>query len=57
MRVLYDDMQTAAGVTPVMVCMQRLATSLAQVYLGERVRLDLPLPGLPLSLAGSFEPD
>ncbi|ABM57001.1 CRISPR-associated protein, Cas1 family [Verminephrobacter eiseniae EF01-2] len=56
-RVLYDDMQTAAGVTPVMVCMQRLATSLAQVYLGERAKLDLPLPGLPLALAGSFEPD
>jgi CRISPR-associated protein Cas1 len=56
-RVLYDDMQTPAGVTPVMVCMQRLATSLAQVYLGERPKLDLPLPGLPLALAGSFEPD
>ena len=55
--VLYDDMQTAAGVTPVMVCMQRLATSLAQVYLGERPKLDLPLPGLPLTLAGAFEPD
>lgn len=56
-RVLYDDMQTAVGVTPVMVCMQRLATSLAQVYLGERAKLDLPLPGMPLSLAGSFEPE
>lgn len=56
-RVLYDDMPTAAGVTPVMVCMQRLATSLAQVYLGERTKLDLPLPSLPLSLAGSFEAD
>lgn len=56
-RVLYDDMQTSQGVTPVMVCMQRLATSLAQIYLGERPKLDLPLPGLPLSLAGSFEPE
>ncbi|GKT23145.1 type II CRISPR-associated endonuclease Cas1 [Acidovorax sp. SUPP3334] len=56
-RVLYDDMQTQQGVTPVMVCMQRMATSLAQVYLGERLRLDLPLPGLPLSLAGSFDPE
>lgn len=56
-RVLYDDMQTTLGVTPVMVCMQRLATSLAQIYLGERPKLDLPLPGLPLSLAGSFEPE
>ena len=54
-RVLYDDMQSSQGVTPVMVCVQRLATSLAQVYLGERSRLELPLPGLPLSLAGSLE--
>lgn len=56
-RVLYDDMQTSVGVTPVMVCMQKLAVSLAQVYLGERNQLDLPLQGLPLSLAGSFEPN
>jgi CRISPR-associated protein Cas1 len=54
-RTLYDDMQTSAGATPVMVCMQKLATSLAQVYLGERDKLDLPLPGLPLSLAGSLD--
>lgn len=54
--VLYDDMQTAAGVTPVMVCMQKLAASLAQAYLGERAKLDLPLPGLPLALAGSLDP-
>lgn len=56
-RTLYDDMQTDAGVTPVMVCMQRLATSLAQVYLSERDKLDLPLPGLPLSLAASLQDD
>jgi CRISPR-associated protein Cas1 len=53
-RTLYDDMQTAIGATPVTVCMQRLAVSLAQVYLGEREKLDLPLPGLPLSLAASL---
>jgi CRISP-associated protein Cas1 len=52
---LYDDMQTSAGATPVMVCMQRLATSLAQVYLGERDKLDLPLPGLPLALAAALD--
>jgi CRISP-associated protein Cas1 len=56
-RTLYDDMQTDIGATPVMVCMQRLATSLAQIYLGERDRLDLPLPGLPLSLAASLQDD
>jgi CRISPR-associated protein Cas1 len=55
-RVLYEDMQTSLGVTPVSVCMQRLATSLAQVFLGERAKLDLPLPGLPLALANSLEP-
>jgi CRISPR-associated protein Cas1 len=54
-RTLYDDMQTDAGATPVMVCVQKLATSLAQVYLGERDKLDLPLPGLPLSLASALQ--
>ncbi|MBF5005323.1 type II CRISPR-associated endonuclease Cas1 [Diaphorobacter caeni] len=56
-RVLYDDLPTNVGVTPVMVCMHRLATSLAQVFLDERNKLDLPLPGLPLSLAGSLDAD
>lgn len=54
---LYDDMQTNAGATPVMVCTQKLATSLAQVFLGERDKLDLPLPGLPISLAASLQDD
>lgn len=54
-RTLYDDMQTAAGATPVMACAQRLAVSLAQVYLGEREKLDLPLPGLPLALAAALQ--
>lgn len=53
-RTLYDDMETSGGATPVMVCAQRLATSLAQVYLGEREKLDLPLPSLPLALAASL---
>lgn len=50
-RTLYDDMQSDIGATPVMVCMQKLATSIAQVYLGQRDKPDLPLPGLPLALA------
>lgn len=53
-RSLYDDMQTDVGSTPAMVCMQRLAVSVAQIYLGEREKLDLPLPGLPLALAAGF---
>ena len=56
-RTLYDDMQTSAGATPIMVCAQKLAVSLAQVFMGERDKLDLPLPGLPLNLAASFEDD
>lgn len=56
-RSLYEDMQSSSGTTPVMVCMQRLAVSLAQIYLGERDKLDLPLPGLPLSLATSLAKD
>ncbi len=56
-RTLYDDMQTNIGATPVMSCIHKLATSLAQVYLGERERLELPLPGLPLALANSLQAD
>ncbi len=56
-RTLYDDMQTSAGATPVIVCAQKLAVSLAQVFMGEKDKLDLPLPGLPLNLAASFEDD
>lgn len=56
-RSMYDDMQTNSGSTPVMVCMQRLAVSLAQVYLGEREKLDLPLPGLPLAMSASLAND
>ncbi len=56
-RTLYDDMQTSAGATPVMVCAQKLAISLAQIFMGEKDKLDLPLPGLPLSLAASLHVD
>lgn len=56
-RCLFDDMQTSSGATPVSVCAQRLATSLAQVYLGERDKLELPLPGLPLALASALNAD
>lgn len=54
-RTLYDDMQSSAGATPVMVCTQKLATSLAQVFMGEKDKLDLPFPGLPISLAASLQ--
>ncbi len=56
-RSLYDDMQTDSGATPAMVCMQRLAVSVAHVYLGECEKLDLPLPGLPLALAANLTDD
>lgn len=48
--VMYADMETESGTTPVITCIQRAATSLAQVYLGERDNVDLPLPGLPLTM-------
>lgn len=56
-QTLYDDMQTHVGATPVTVCMQRLAVSLAQLYLGERDDLDLPLPGLPLAISAAATTD
>ena len=54
-RTMYDDMQTNVGVTPLTICTQRLATSLAQIFIGEKDKLDLPLPGLPLNLAAALQ--
>lgn len=47
--VLYQDLATNEGLTPVAGCIQRLAISLAQVFLGERLVLDIPPPGLPVA--------
>ncbi len=56
-RGLYDDLMTGAGTTPMQVSVQKLATSLAQVYLGEREQLDLPLPGLPIAMSTNLAAD
>jgi len=47
---LYLDMDTEAGRTPLMVCVQKLAVSLAQVFAGEREKLEFALPLRPLLL-------
>jgi CRISPR-associated protein Cas1 len=44
---LYLDLATPAGNTPVLVAIQKLATSLAQVLTNERTALDLPDPCVP----------
>ncbi|MFZ5914694.1 MAG: type II CRISPR-associated endonuclease Cas1 [Pseudomonadota bacterium] len=49
--VLIKDMKTARGVTPVMGVITALATSLAQIYEGERSELELPV----MQAAGSAE--
>jgi CRISPR-associated protein Cas1 len=51
--VLVRDMRTEAGVTPLATCLFRLTFSLAQLLLGERKVLDLPLLPLPLDLVVS----
>lgn len=45
--VMYQDLNTSTGRSPVCVCLQDLATSLAQIYLGERKTLVLPRTDLP----------
>lgn len=52
---LFDDVTTLEGRSPVTVCLQKLAVSLAQVYLQERRALELPLPGLPLEMTTSLK--
>lgn len=39
---MYWDVETRSGRTPLMVCVQRLAISLAQIFLKQRKDLDLP---------------
>ncbi len=48
---LYQDLLTKEGKTPVMVALQGLATSLAQVLLKERKALALPLSAVPVKAA------
>jgi CRISPR-associated protein Cas1 len=50
---LYFDLDTLAGRTPLMVCIQKLATSLTQAYSGKNEQLDLPLPTPALLLTAS----
>lgn len=47
-RILVKDMTTKNGASPVVVCMEKLAFSLAQCFAGEESKLDLPIRPLPL---------
>jgi len=47
-RIMILDLPTAVGLSPLMICAERLAQSLARAYAGESDELDLPLPALPL---------
>lgn len=47
-RVMILDLPTAAGMSTVMVCAERLAQSVARAYAGDGDTLHLPLPRLPL---------
>lgn len=49
-RLMYEDVITSSGTTPVTVSAQKLAVSLAQIFLGERDKLDLPLSSEPFIL-------
>lgn len=47
-RIMIIDLPTDAGMSPLMVCAERLAASLVRAYAGEAGTLDLPFPALPL---------
>lgn len=48
--VLYLDRATDEGTTPLIACINRLATSLSQVFLGERKSLTLPDVSMSVTL-------
>lgn len=47
-RIMILDLPTSLGLSPLMVCAERLAQSLARAHAGEGDKLDLPLPPHPL---------
>ncbi len=47
--VLHADYKTVEGITPMSTVMTRLAQSLAQVFMGERIALIFPLTAIPLA--------
>jgi CRISPR-associated protein Cas1 len=47
-RIMVVDLPTQESLSPLMTCLERLATSLAKAYAGETDRLVLPQSGLPL---------
>lgn len=49
--IITFDLEGPKGASPVQLCLDRLAVSLAQVYLGERQGLELPGSPLPLAVA------
>lgn len=50
------DLEGPFGAAPLQTCLDRLCISLAQVFLGERDRLDLPGPSLPLAARQTHAP-
>ena len=49
--VLTMDFQSFTGASPMQICMDRMAQSLVQVFLGNQKRMDMPLAPLPLMLS------
>jgi CRISPR-associated protein Cas1 len=47
-RIAVIDLPAEEGLSPLMICLERLAGSLAKAFAGETDRLVLPKPGLPL---------
>lgn len=52
--LMYEDLVTDAGVTPIVVCTQKLALSLAQVLVGSKETLDFPIVGSAPMVLGSL---
>jgi CRISPR-associated protein Cas1 len=53
--VLTMDMQSPIGASPMQSCMDRMAHSLAQVFMGHRKKLEIPAPPPPLMLTPSTD--
>jgi len=52
--ILTMDLQATSGASPMQVCMDKMAQSLVQIFMGEQKKLEIPEPPLPLLRAASI---
>ena len=54
-RLMTFDLETERGVSPIFVCLQRMATSLAQAFEAGKPEINLPKPPTPEQIQALYK--